>query len=382
MYQSIRLNPLATLCLLMIFLLSTTVDADETIEVGYRGCTFNDAIRAANTNQPVGDCRAGDPGHDHIYIHGIVEIRESPVTITEDVAIVGDRDISTLDGRGRFSFIHVGPGVNVQLQDFSMSNGYGTRETGQLRVESGGRVHLNTTKITNCHGVKEIVAPDDATVSIGYASSVCGKMKPFIPPPGSKDAPASDRRAKPVEYTCEHLPDNIIVRPVAGTRSGIQCQVIHEAGVGQRAVIDKGIIAAVDIWAWVDPGVEVCLRGQGNLIFLDAADAPRSVSPIPAYTELDMTCATFNRPGSLVLVRSDESMLSTANQQALENCTVRTTDLLRLRDLPAGSATLVTLPIGAYYSAVARTRDWFQIAYSGSLGWVSADYVKPFENCG
>ena len=191
-----------------------------------------------------------------------------------------------------------------------MSNGHGRRETGQLRVESGGRVHLNTTNITNCQGVKEIVAPDDATVSIGYASSVCGKMKPFIPPPGSKDAPASDRRAKPVEYTCEHLPDNIIVRPVAGTRSGIQCQVIHEAGVGQRAVIDKGIIAAVDIWAWVDPGVEVCLRGQGNLIFLDAADAPRSVSLIPAYTESDMTCATFNRPGSLVLVRSDESMQS------------------------------------------------------------------------
>ena len=82
MYQSIRLNPLATLCLLMIFLLSTTVDADETIEVGYRGCTFNDAIRAANTNQTRGRLLggrsrarsylhsrqrrdSGEPGDDH-----------------------------------------------------------------------------------------------------------------------------------------------------------------------------------------------------------------------------------------------------------------------------------------------------------------------------
>ena len=145
------------------------------------GCTLNDAIRAANTNQPVGACKAGDPGRDHIYVHDTVEILESPVEITEDLGVVGDRFTSTLDGRGRFSFFRGGTGVDLHIQDLFMSNGYGTRESGQVRVGSGGRVYFSTVKVINCEGVKEIVADSEEQVHIGHAASICGKVEPFNP---------------------------------------------------------------------------------------------------------------------------------------------------------------------------------------------------------
>ena len=403
MHRSISSTVFAMLVLAFAALYSSPARADQTIELRL-GCTLNDAIRAANTNQPIGACRGGDPGHDHIYVHDTVKILEPPVEISESLAVVGDRFTSTLDGQGRFSFFHVGPGANLHIQDLFMSNGFGTRETGQARVESGGRIGFSTTKVINCKGVKEIVAADDAEVNFGHEASVCGKMEPFnphlpvIPPPptdlqpdlpGSADKnPKRDRRnttrseVKPAAYTCEHLPENIIVKAVAGTRSGIQCQAIDEAGVGRKSVIDEGIIAAVDIWGYVEPGVEVCLRGQGELIFLDAAYAPRRESTIAAYRERDLTCAAFNRAGLLVLVSSAASPLHNASQQDLQNCTVQADGLLNIRDAPAGSAILAFVSADTYFYAKSRTSDWFRIVYLGIDGWVSADHVTTMGDCG
>lgn len=381
----------------LIALLAAPARADETIEVDYRGCTLNDAIRAANTNQPVGACRGGDPGHDHIYVHDTVKILEPPVEITESLAIVGDRDTSTLDGQGRFSFFHVGPGVNLHIQDLFMSNGYGTRDTGQARVDSGGRIGFSTVKVINCKGVREIVAAADSTVHIGHAASICGKMEPFnpqrpiLPLPGPNDDPPDkprnkpkqkrDRSAKsvvkPAVHTCEFLPEHILVRAAAGTRSGIQCQVIDEAGVGIQAVIDRGIIAAVDIWGYVEPGVEVCLRGQGPLVFLDAAYAPRQVSNIASSAQGNMTCAKFNRAGSLVLLSAGAASRS----QILQNCTVRADDWLNLRDAPESGQILRVIPQDSYLYASTQIPAWYEVAYAGHTGWVSADFVTPIGDC-
>ena len=402
MHRSISSTVFAMLVLAFAALYSSPARADQTIELRL-GCTLNDAVRAANTNQPVGACRGGDPGHDHIYVHDTVTILEPPVEISESLAVVGDRFTSTLDGQGRFSFFHVGPGVNLHIQDLFMSNGFGTRETGQARVESGGRIGFSTAKVINCKGVKEIVAADDAEVNFGHEASVCGKMEPFnphlpvIPPPptdlqpdlpGSADKnPKRDRRnttrsvVKPAAYTCEHLPENIIVRAVAGTRSGIQCQAIGEAGVGRQSIIDEGIIAAVDIWGYVEPGVEVCLRGQGELIFLDAAYAPRRESTIAAYREGDLTCAAFNRAGSLVLVSAGAPLQPAASEQGLASCTVRTRDSLNLRRTPAGRTILAIIPADTYLDANARTPDWVQIVYRGIKGWVSASFVEASGDC-
>ena len=323
MFRILRSHPFALVILAVVTLVAIPIASAETIELDF-GCKLNDAVRAANTNQPVGECRAGDPGHDHIFVVDTVEILESPVVIREDVSIVGDRFTSTLDGRGRHSFLHIGPGIEVHLQDFFLSNGFGTRATGQIRLESGSRLNLTTTHVINCRGVKEIVAADSAFVNFGYDARLCGKMEPFDPHPpiiplptdgpheenpiGSKpkdrvkEQGSSHLPTTTIAYTCEQLPADIIVRPVAGTRSGIQCQTIDGGGIGRQDIIDMGVLAAVDIWAYVEAGVEVCLPGDGELLFLDAAFAPRRASWMASYREGDMTCAAFNRAGSLVLL--------------------------------------------------------------------------------
>ena len=337
MFRIQALHLLALCSLVALLLLAVPLVSAETISIEH-GCTLNNAIRSALTDTSVGGCRAGDPGRDIIYVVDTVTIVESPVEITEDMGFVGDRLTSTLDGQGRFSFFRVAPGVTVNLQDFFMSDGYGKRETGQIKVGAGGRLHLNVAKIINCHGVKEIVAPSDALVSIGAYSSVCGKSAPFnphlpvIPPPNREDLDPEptpkrpDRETNKLEprdrspkrqkvaaaaparraavYTCEHLPGDIVVRAFAGSRSGIQCQQIDANGVGIRSVIDAGLILAVDVWGYVDPGVEVCLRGSGSLIFLDAGTAPRTLTWIPSYGDPGWTCSTFHQAGSLVMVHS------------------------------------------------------------------------------
>ena len=404
MRPSTRIQPIALLALCLALSLPTTIALAETIEAGYRGCEFHDAVRAANTNQPVGNCRAGDPGHDHIFVDGVIALTEPPIPITEDLAIVGDRETSTLDGRGRHSFLHIGAGVTVNLQDYFMTNGYGTRQSGQIRVDSGARLHLNTVEITNCKGVKEIVAPADALVVIGYAASVCGKREPFnphppiLPPPRSGDPRPDDGRdsranapvaAQPTPsaqrqaYTCETLPAHIVVRPVAGTRSGIQCQELNDAGVGKQAIINAGIQAAVDIWSYVAPGFEVCLRGRGSLLFLDAATAPRAVSRIGSYPQGDMTCAFSHHAGSFVLVQPDATQPGAdESPHTLRNCQIRTLDSVFFRNAPNGEQIYSLLPPDTVSNADARTLNWFRIWLDGVAGWVSASYVQTSGACG
>ena len=399
MFRSYAISPLAV-CTVVMLLTAVPSAFAETISLE-SGCTLNNAIRSAMTDSSVGDCRAGDPGRDHIYVVDTVKVVEPPVEVTEDLSVVGDRFTSTLDGQGRFSFFRVGPGVVVNLQDFFMSNGYGTRESGQIRVGSGGKVHLNTANIINCHGVKEIVAPSRCDCRHRPCSSVCGKSAPFNPhppvstpgkPKGKNDIPSKKRtksrdfapkstQARRV-YTCEHLPDDIIVRAIAGTRSGIQCQQIDARGVGIQSVIDAGLIRAVDVWGYVEPGVEVCMRGTGSPVFLDAATAPRRVSPIASFGDANWTCASFNRAGSLVLVRAGASQANApSTPRPLTSCQVRAIDGLNFRNAPGGEVIIGFIPEGASLYASMRTAGWFQTTFNGFEGWISADYVETSASC-
>ena len=120
-------------------------------------------------------------------------------------------------------------------------------------------------------------------------------------------------------------------------------------------------------------------RSGGNLLFLDAATAPRTVSSIAAYDKDGYTCAALNRAGTVVLLSGPPP---TAVQQRLPlvNCQVTTTDILNLRANPYGAV------IGAVLDAVTlsplrRTPNWFEVRVEGILGWISADYVTQVGNC-
>ena len=75
-------------------------------------------------------------------------------------------------------------------------------------------------------------------------------------------------------------------------------------GVGNRAIIDAGLIDAVDVYGWVLPNTQVCFRASsGSLRFLDAATAPRRVLELAAWRVNGMTCARISGAGTVVLIK-------------------------------------------------------------------------------
>ena len=103
-----------------------------------------------------------------------------------------------------------------------------------------------------------------------------------------------------------------------------------------------------------------------------------------------MTCATINRPGTVVLlpgppvpapVTAPAAMPTPNPSQALRNCMVRANYSLNLRDAPAGQV------IGgvAYQwtlTALERMPGWFKVDNNGTQGWLAAMYVETIGDCG
>ena len=201
----------------------------------------------------------------------------------------------------------------------------------------------------------------------------------------------------PIFSTCRFLPASI---RVSGFHEVTQCQQVDHRGVGIWEVIRAGVIDAVDVWAYVPPNLEVCFRNQGSLIFLDAANAPKFPEPLPYYLRGEMTCATINRTGTLVLLRAPlfpggpiaapvpspaappliTPVPPPPPTRRLENCIVTLQNILNFRDAPAGNI-MDVLPAWVSLTALEKTDRWFKVDFYGRRGWISADYVQPHGDC-
>ncbi|MCY4071278.1 MAG: SH3 domain-containing protein [Chloroflexi bacterium] len=167
-----------------------------------------------------------------------------------------------------------------------------------------------------------------------------------------------------------------------GFTSGIQFRRLGQDGIGDQAALAGGFLDALDVYGYVEQGVEVCFPMLGRLLFLDAATAPRAVSELPSQRDGYHTCARLDRPGTLVLAPGDPApAVSVDVRPALANCMVRTLDMLNFRAAPAGEI-LQVLPYNVTLTALARAPGWFKVDYHGAQGWVSADYVQPQGDCG
>jgi hypothetical protein len=94
---------------------------------------------------------------------------------------------------------------------------------------------------------------------------------------------------------------------------GVHCRIIAEnrvftrsaAEVGVPSVLDRGVIHAVDIFSPSNAsaaGVFVCLQGEGDLIFLDAAGAPRTPQSLSVQPRDGFSCSLIPNVGTVVLV--------------------------------------------------------------------------------
>lgn len=102
-------------------------------------CSLREAVQAANLNQAVDTCAAGQAGADQIVISvaGTI-LLNSPVTITEAVSIIGaGRDQITLSGRGQNAILvieTVGASDDVTLRDMSLIDGVSGSGGGAVRA--------------------------------------------------------------------------------------------------------------------------------------------------------------------------------------------------------------------------------------------------------
>ena len=206
---------------------------------------------------------------------------------------------------------------------------------------------------------------------------------------GSDDDGVSQHSAIARLATCAILQETtgIMVTATHGLHSGLQCQRLGPAGVGVQSVHDLGFLDAVDVWGWVEQGVETCFPQMGGIIFLDASTSPRTISPIETYSRNNFSCAYLNRAGTLALVSgiAPPPALPTtaANPQTktLQNCMVTLTHILNFRDGPAGNILDAPLPAFVMLTALERTEEWIRVDYHGTLGWISAAYVTPNGDC-
>ena len=115
---------------------------------------------------------------------------------------------------------------------------------------------------------------------------------------------------RPVVYTGVLLnkETGLQLSAVNGLYSGIQFQRVSPAGVGKQSVLDLGYLDAVDVWAIIGDGYEVCFPQPGQIIFLDAATAPRTVTTIEYFTRDGYTCAFMDRAGTMVLVQAPQPL--------------------------------------------------------------------------
>ncbi len=127
-----------------------------------------------------------------------------------------------------------------------------------------------------------------------------------------------------------------------GLDSGVEFQLVDQAGVANDEVIAMGFLDAVDVWSYVSQGVEVCFPQTGAIVFLDASTSPRSIQKIRSYTDNGYTCAFLKRAGTVVLVAGtapapdvrEADNLDQAEQ--LTNCMVTTTNIVNFRASPGG----------------------------------------------
>ena len=206
------------------------------------------------------------------------------------------------------------------------------------------------------------------------------------PQVGSSDPHSSSAAATPGPSTGEILAnDGFQLWATYGLASGVQFQRVDGGGVGKPEIIALGLIDAIDVWSYVDQGVEVCFPQSGYGVFLDAATSPRTVTTINPYLRDGNTCVMLHRAGTVVLTQNPLVATQASAQatpgHALENCMVTTTASVNFRDAPAGGLLGNGIAEGATLTALSRTSDWFEVDFMGVTGWISAAYVVASETC-
>lgn len=124
-------------------------------------CSLADAITAANTDQAVGGCPAGD-GADSIILAGDITLDSALPHITTEITVKGAG--STISGNDRFRIFAVNGGI-LSIEQLTLINGVGDWGGAIANVNSG-TLSLYDTTISYCKADEGGAIGSDGSVSI------------------------------------------------------------------------------------------------------------------------------------------------------------------------------------------------------------------------
>lgn len=347
------------------------------------GCSLGNAIEAANKDQGEEDCESGH-GHDTIFFTRDISREDSATKIRTEI---------TIDGRG-FSLVMEEPegAIDVDEGDLTVRNlrvVYKKRRENEVFNVEDGKLTLIDTTATNC---TEGVDQEGSVTIIRGNSNLCG-LPPDEMVVGDYKATVDVTTAPgPQEPgTCASLPAGVAtVSATYGLASGVQCTQVGADGIGVQSVIDAGFIEAVDLWGYVEQGVEICFPQLGSVTFLDTATTPRVVATAESYDKNGNTCTMLTRAGIVVLVPgaptgvappdTAQPATGTGADSTSGGCPIHTTGHLLLRATPSLQGEILGyVPRGSNLISPSRATYWYQVNYQGQAGWIGHKYVRA--NC-
>ena len=241
------------ICLILFVLLIPVqrLDANE-IRVDDH-CSLIQAIGSANNNSSKARCERGFR-EDTIVLQENVVLDEILPEITSKII---------LEGNGHILFIKSKhPAFEIKWGDLTIKN-LRVRFRGRNRSSPSiyvrnGTLRIIDSTITRCTGKFQVskslgVVQGDSDVC-GYSAETVASWFGGAPPPATPT---------PLPYnpeTCATLSGtSATVSATYGLRSGVQCQQVGAAGIGNASVVAAGYIDALDVWGYVE-------QGGGNML--------------------------------------------------------------------------------------------------------------------
>ena len=388
-----------TLCAFVFFvlyllLIPTQKVSANTIKVD-KNCSLTKAIGSANNDSSKARCETGYR-EDTIVLQDNVELNDELPDITTKII---------LDGNGHTIYTtsrH--PAFVIKWGDLTIKNlrvkFSGKNRSGPTIEIKNGSITIIDSQMTRCTGKFKI---EKSSGIVQGDSDICGYSADTVNSWfGAAPATPIATSVPSYPHTCATLSGtNATISATLGLQSGVQCQQVDAAGIGIQSVIDAGFIDAVDVWGYVEQGVEICFPQQGAIVFLDAATAPRSQVSVAYFARDGMTCAMLDRPGTVVLVPGQaptlESPVEADTPQSPESetsvgvpesrstqCQITLTGNLRHRAAPEmGENIIGYVPRGTTVTPLSSVLYWVQVEYRGRVGWIidSPQYLVYAGSC-
>ena len=392
--STLFLNCVVVFLALFLLLVPAQKVSANTIKVD-KNCSLTKAIGSANNDSSKARCETGYR-EDTIVLQDNVELNDELPDITTKII---------LDGNGHTIYMTARhPAFVIKWGDLTIKNlrvkFSGKNRSGPTIEIKNGSITIIDSQMTRCTGKFKI---EKSSGIVQGDSDICGYSADTVNS-WFGGAPATPIATSVPSYphTCATLSGtNATISATLGLQSGVQCQQVDAAGIGIQSVIDAGFIDAVDVWGYVEQGVEICFPQQGAIVFLDAATAPRSQVSVAYFARDGMTCAMLDRPGTVVLVPGQaptlELPVEAATPQSPESetsvgvpesrstqCQITTTGNLNLRAAPTMGDNIIGHVLrGTTLTPLSRTVYWNQVDYQGTVGWISNNprYVQITEAC-